>query len=136
MGGSYTPDRKDLDVSHSISGCASCAPACTVFAIDGFHVTRVEARSDVIVLFVETDLDAVGCPGCGVVAEGQGRRVHELADAPAFGLPVRVRWRKRLWRCLEVACSVEDLLRDASVRDGAGEGHDSSSRLGDEHAPN
>lgn len=98
--------RKDLDVSHSISGCASCASACAVFAIDGFHVTGVVARADVLVLDIETGHDAVGCPGCGVLAEGRGRRVHELADAPAFGLPVRVRWSKQLWRCHEGGCSV------------------------------
>lgn len=77
-----------------------------MFAVDGFHVTAVDARADVLVLTIQTDADAAGCPGCGVLAESRGRRVHELADAPAFGLPVRVRWFKRLWRCREAGCLV------------------------------
>lgn len=89
-----------------MSAHSGCAAACTVFAIDGFHVTRIDARADVIVLDVETDADRVGCPGCGVLAEGRGRRVHELADSPAFGLPVQVRWSKRLWRCRDPGCRV------------------------------
>ena len=81
-------------MSNPRSGCASWAPACSVFAIDGFHVTGVEHRGDVIVVDVQTDVVAVGCPGCGVLAEGRGRRVHRLADAPAFGLAVQTRWSK------------------------------------------
>lgn len=53
---------------------------------------------------VETDADLSGCPDCGVVAVGHGRRVQVLHDAPCFGRPVRVRWRKRIWRCPEPSC--------------------------------
>lgn len=76
-----------------------------MFAVDEFHVTAIERRSDAIVLDVEARVVA-GCPRCGVIAEGRGRRVHELADAPAFGVPVRVRWSKRLWRCAQQECPV------------------------------
>lgn len=93
-------------MSHPRSGCASCAPACAVFAVDGFHVTAIEHRGGVIVLEVQTDPVTVGCPACGVLAEGRGRRLHRLADAPAFGLPVQVRWSKRLWRCIQAQCPV------------------------------
>ena len=55
-------------------------------------------------LDVETGEDLAGCPDCGVVAVGHGRRVQVLHDAPCFGRPVRVRWRKRIWRCPEPAC--------------------------------
>lgn len=54
------PQRNDLDVSHSISGCVACAPACAVLAIGGFQVTRVDARVDVLVLDIETQHDRVG----------------------------------------------------------------------------
>lgn len=40
---------------------------------------------------VETDADLPGCPDCGVVAGGHGRRVQLLHDAPCFGRPTRVR---------------------------------------------
>jgi transposase len=39
-----------------------------------------------------------------VVAVGHGRHVQALHDAPSFGTPVRVRWRKRIWRCPEPSC--------------------------------
>ncbi|GAB2680856.1 hypothetical protein GCM10027194_11850 [Thalassiella azotivora] len=55
---------------------------------------------------VETSADVDGSPQCGVLAIGHGPRVHEAADAPCFGLPTRVRWRKRIWRCAEPRCSV------------------------------
>jgi transposase len=64
------------------------------------HVLGVLARDDgTLVLDVESDADLTGCPDCGVVAVGHGRRVQVLHDAPCFGRPVRVRWRKRIWRC-------------------------------------
>jgi transposase len=48
--------------------------------------------------------EGCGCPECGVVAVGHGRRVHTIADAPCFGVAVRLLWRKRIWRCIEPAC--------------------------------
>jgi transposase len=58
------------------------------------------------VVTVETDADVGGCPSCGVVAVGHGRRIHAAADAPCFGATTVVRWRKRVWRCAEPACPV------------------------------
>ena len=46
----------------------------------------------------------MGCPLCGVIAASHGRRTVVLVDAPCFGRPVRVVWRKRTWRCREPAC--------------------------------
>ncbi len=57
-----------------------------------------------LVLDVESDQTLTGCPDCGVVAVGHGRRVQVLHDAPCFARPVRVRWHKRIWRCPEPAC--------------------------------
>lgn len=69
------------------------------------HVLDVTTRGDgVLVLDVESDQSLTGCPECGVVAVGHGRRVQVLHDAPCFGRPVRVRWAKRIWRCPEPAC--------------------------------
>ncbi|GAA1746302.1 hypothetical protein GCM10009810_03560 [Nostocoides vanveenii] len=54
---------------------------------------------------VESPAVLMGCPGCGVIAAGRGRRTVELVDIPAFGRPVRIRWRKRTWRCAEPQCA-------------------------------
>src|SRR4051812_8030068 len=70
------------------------------------HVMTVDRRPDRLVLTIETDADLTGCPSCGVVAVGHGRRVHEAGDAPCLGTPVRLRWRKRVWRCPEPSCPV------------------------------
>jgi transposase len=70
------------------------------------HVIDVVHDADRLVVTVESDQDVGGCPACGVVAVGHGRRVHELADAPCFRTPVRLRWVKRIWRCREPTCPV------------------------------
>jgi transposase len=81
-----------------------CARADALLGVPGVHVLSVERQPERLVLTVETDADVGGCPACGVVAVGHGRRVHEAGDAPCFGTPTRVRWRKRLWRCPEPSC--------------------------------
>ncbi|QTX06105.1 ISL3 family transposase [Agromyces archimandritae] len=75
--------------------------------LDGLRVTGVEHRSDgVLVIDVESPPGPVGCPGCGVVAESAGRKALVLKDAPMGTRPVRVRWRKRRWRCRQDGCEV------------------------------
>ena len=70
------------------------------------HVLDVATGKDGSVLLeVESDDVLTGCPDCGVVAIGHGRRVQLLHDAPCFARPVRVRWRERIWRCPEPACA-------------------------------
>jgi transposase len=70
------------------------------------HVLTVDRQPARVVLTVESDADVGGCPGCGVVAVGHGRRRRIVADAPCFGSPVQLVWRARLWRCREPACPV------------------------------
>jgi transposase len=65
---------------------------------------RLDEAEGRLTLTVETDADVGGCPECGTVAVGHGRRVHTVGDTPCFGVPVRVRWLKRIWRCPEPAC--------------------------------
>ncbi len=55
---------------------------------------------------VETDQQVEGGRDCGVLAVPHGRRKHLLHDAPFGHRRVRVRWRKRVWRCAEPACPV------------------------------
>jgi transposase len=75
-----------------------------LFDVPGMHVLEVERADDVLVLTVETDATLAGCPSCGVVAVGHGRRRRRVADAPCFGVSVRLDWSMRVWRCAEPAC--------------------------------
>lgn len=98
------------------TGCG-CARACSthaycdhcdlLVALPGLHVTDVRERGDGLIVMVESPPDLMGCHACGVVAVSHGRRIHELIDAPSFGRPVRLRWRKRTWLCPELACPVK-----------------------------
>lgn len=76
-----------------------------MFDVPGMHVLVVDREPEALVLQVETDADVGGCPVCGVVAVGHGRRRRWVADAPCFGVPVRLQWSARVWRCREVACA-------------------------------
>ena len=94
-------------------GVPWCARADELFGVEGVRVLDVSTRDDgTLVLDVETDQVLAGCASCGVVAVGHGRRVVRLHDAPCFGRPVLVRWRKRVWRCAEQACAVSTWSED------------------------
>jgi transposase len=75
-----------------------------MFNSDGMHVLDVRRGLRKLVISVETDADVTGCPACGVVAVGHGRRRITAADAPCFGLAVVLVWFKRIWRCPEPDC--------------------------------
>jgi hypothetical protein len=63
------------------------------------HVLEVHLdQYERLVVTVESDVDVGGCPSCGAVAVGRGRRAHEAADAPCFGQVTVIRWLKRIWR--------------------------------------
>ena len=90
-----------------------CARADGIFGVEGFHVLGVTTLGDgLLVVDVESDATLTGCPLCGVVAVGHGRRVQVLHDAPCFGRPARVRWSKRIWRCPESACGQRTWTED------------------------
>jgi len=48
--------------------------------------------SEALVLDIESCDCLAGCPGCGAIAQGHGRMVVEVIDAPGAGTPVRIRW--------------------------------------------
>jgi transposase len=82
-----------------------CARADALFDVAGMHVLDVSrGAAGPLVLTVETDSVSVGCPSCGVVAVGHGRRRHVARDAPCFGVPTVLVWHKRVWRCAEAVC--------------------------------
>lgn len=82
-----------------------CARADALFDVPGMHIVGV-ARDAAgrLVLTVETNQASMGCPSCGVVAIGHGRRAHTAHDAPCFGTPALIVWRKRVWRCPDPGC--------------------------------
>jgi len=91
---------------------SSCFIADELLELDGLHLlvldrldADVKHPRGLLRLTVETDQPAVmACHRCGALAAGHGRREHRLADAPCFGTPVQLIWRKRRWRCREPRC--------------------------------
>ena len=94
-------------MAHSMcgSGARWCARADAMFDVPGLHVLDVEIDDQQrLVLTVESDQLEHGCPACGVLAAGHGRRVHLVHDTPCVGRVTVVRWLKRIWRCREPMC--------------------------------
>lgn len=89
-----------------------CSRADSLFGMPGVHVTAVADTADGLCVHVETDQTLAGCPNCGVVAIGHGRRRLRLHDVPCFGRPVRLVWAKRLWRCPDSGCPTLTFTED------------------------
>jgi transposase len=81
--------------------------ATALFDMAGFVVRAQMIEDDEWWLLVETTMDVVGCPSCGVRALGHGRRRVQVRDLPIAGRPVRLVWSKRLWRCVEPLCATK-----------------------------
>ena len=87
------------------SGARWCARADAIFDVPGMHLLDVEVDDRArLVLTVESGQVEQGCPACGVLAVGHGRRTRVVHDAPCFGRVTVVRWLVRVWRCREPAC--------------------------------
>ena len=65
------------------------ARADALLGVEGIHIRSVTATGAGLLLRVKTGEDLTGCPECGVVAVGHGRRQVRLHDIPCFGRPVR-----------------------------------------------
>ena len=76
------------------------------FSAPGFRQLAVGEVNGELVVDVETVLARVGCWSCGVVARPKDRRWVTVRDAPAGDRPVVIRWRKRIWACVETDCEV------------------------------
>lgn len=83
-----------------------CSCCDLLVGLPGLHVVAVELARSRLTVTVESAPGLVGCPDCGAVAASHGRRVHTLINAPSFGRPVRLVWRKRTWCCPVPACPV------------------------------
>lgn len=93
-----------------------CDRCDLLLGLDGFHVVGVEQDpAGWLVVTIESAPMVMGCPVCGVVSHGHGRTIAELVDAPSFGRPVRLRWRKHRWICPEPMCLVGSFVE----QDGA-----------------
>jgi len=90
-------------VLHPTSGCADARSAtdpcfrCDVLlGLDGVHVEHVDRRERLLVVTVSSPAAQTGCPSCGVVATGRGRRHRLLHDVPGM-TQVRIVWWQRVW---------------------------------------
>ena len=110
------------------------ADVCMLGLQDMRVLGAVEVKGE-LELSIETTTTRQWCRGCGVRARSKGRLTTVVGDVDAFGRPVRLRWRKRRWRCPEPAGAVatwseqhrgiasralltEQARRDACVRVG------------------
>ena len=55
-------------------------------------------------LGVQTPRELVGCGEYGAVARVKDRRLVTVRDLPIAGVPVLLRWRKRVFHCRYVLC--------------------------------
>lgn len=60
--------------------------------MEGFHLTGAAHCQGIVVQDTESCNQVVGCPECGVIAQGHGRVVVEMIDALWVGTRTRVRW--------------------------------------------
>ena len=101
-------------MSHPTCCCSASLDRCDrcdlLVGLEGFHLMSVARTPDALVLDVESCNQLVGCPGCGVIAQGHGRMVVEVIDAPWAGVPARFRWHKRRWICRETTCQTVTFL--------------------------
>lgn len=97
-------------MSHHSSGCAAarsaacpCSRCDLLLGLDGVHVEGVDRCEGLLVVTVSSPATPAGCPSCGVIAVGRGRRRRVLHDVPG-ATRVRIVWRQRVWRCVDDDC--------------------------------
>ncbi len=95
--------------------------ATAMLGLDGFVLLAVSDHDGEMEQAVETTATAVFCRGCGVVARLHDRRPTWVRDLPAAGRSVTLVWVKRVWRCMEAACSVSTWTETSpAIRSRAG----------------
>jgi transposase len=78
-----------------------------LLGLPGLVVLEVFEGDDELVVTVESTATVVGCAGCGLRAEAQGRVRVDVRDLSCFGRPARLVWHKRRWRCREPLCDAK-----------------------------
>ncbi|GIG30839.1 ISL3 family transposase [Cellulomonas marina] len=76
-----------------------------LLGLDVVQVEAVERSPTLLTVTVSSPPGLMGCPRCGVVAVGRGRKIRVLHDVPGE-VPVVLRWRQRTWRCPDPGCPV------------------------------
>ena len=101
-------------MSHPTCCCSVSLDRCDrcdlLVDLEAFHLMSVARTPDALMLDIESCDRCAGCPGCGVIAQGHGRVVVEVIDAPWAGVPVRIRGHKRRWICRERTCQTVTFL--------------------------
>jgi len=87
------------------------------FGAAGFEVLAVVDDGMELVVDVETTAAVVGCSSCGSRAIPKDRRWVILRDVPAGQRFVRLRWRKRVWRCGDDDCEVNTWTEQSDLAD-------------------
>ena len=80
------------------------ADASVLFNLFEFKVVAQTMRDGEWWLLVETTRTRAGCPSCGVIGMGNGRRRVLVRDLPIAGTPVVLVWAKRTFACDEPLC--------------------------------
>ena len=93
--------------SVSLDRCDRCD---LLVGLEDFHLMSVARTPQALVLDAESCNQLVDCPGCGVLAQGHGRVVVEVIDAPWAGVRARIRWHKRRWICRAHTCETVTFL--------------------------
>src|SRR6478736_2456546 len=70
----------------------------------GFEVLSTEMIDGEWHVGIATPRDLVGCAECGAVARVKDRRTVTVRDLPAAGVPVVLKWRKRIFECRYALC--------------------------------
>ncbi len=63
-----------------------------------------------LVVVIRSRMARPTCEGCGGSVWSKGYRTALLVDLPAFGRPVRLRWRKRRWTCPNPECAIRSFI--------------------------
>ena len=93
--------------------------ATALLGMEGFVVLAMSEHESEWWVLVETTVDLVGCPSCGVRAVGHGRSVVQIRDLPASGRAVRLCWSKRRWRCSDPDCETKTFTEQSPLVEGS-----------------
>ena len=107
-------------MSHPTCCCSVSLDRCDrcdlLVGLEGFHLMSVARTPDALVLNVESCNQLVGCPGCGVIAQGHGRVVVEVIDAPWAGSLCGSGGTIRRWMAEGARLLINDPARFEGVR--------------------
>lgn len=102
---SRTPTVSNATARSCVPTTDPCVRCDLLLGLDDVHVKHVVRGPATLRVTVSTRWQLMGCPACGVVAVGRGRRLRRLSDVPGE-VAVTIRRRQRTWRCHDTDCSV------------------------------